>query len=98
MVRNMAKALLHDVSMLERLYTGPSAKGMSKTMLNVGFCPVVYQLPRLSYLSYPGPVPFPKATRSLPLKRVLPRSVEDGNDRCPNSPRGSEGLQIPVAD
>ena len=35
MVRNMAKALLHDVSMLERLYTGPNAKCMSKTMLNV---------------------------------------------------------------
>lgn len=38
MVRNTAKALLHDVSMLERLYTGPSAKGMSKTMLNVSCC------------------------------------------------------------
>ena len=37
MVRNTAKALEHDVSMLERLYTGPSAKGMSKTMLNVSF-------------------------------------------------------------
>ena len=35
MVRNMAKALLHDVSMLERLYTGPNLEGMSKTMLNV---------------------------------------------------------------
>lgn len=38
MVRNMAKVLLHDVSMLERLYVGPNAPGMSKTMLNVGFC------------------------------------------------------------
>jgi len=37
MVRNMAKALLHDVSMLERLYTGPNAQGMSKTMLNVQY-------------------------------------------------------------
>jgi len=37
MVRNMAKALLHDISMLERLYTGPNAKGMSKTMLNVQY-------------------------------------------------------------
>ena len=39
MVRNMAKALLHDVSMLERLYTGPNAEGMSKTMLNVSSLP-----------------------------------------------------------
>ena len=38
MVRNTAKALLHDVSVLERLYTGPSAKGISKTMLNVSRC------------------------------------------------------------
>jgi len=37
MVRNMAKALLHDVSMLERLYIGPNAKGISKTMLNVQY-------------------------------------------------------------
>ena len=36
MVRNMAKALLHDVSMLERLYIG--LNGMSKTMLNVSLC------------------------------------------------------------
>ena len=35
MVRNMAKVLMHDVSLLERLYTGPNVQGMSKTMLNV---------------------------------------------------------------
>lgn len=48
MVRNMAKTLLHDVSMFERLYTGPSAQGMSKTMLNVGLFPPEYWFLHLS--------------------------------------------------
>lgn len=53
MVRNMAKALLHDVSMLERLYTGPNAKGMSKTMLNVslGSRRMLAFLPIISFTS-----------------------------------------------
>jgi hypothetical protein len=38
------------------------------------------------------------ATRSLPFKRVLSRSIEDRDDGCSNSPRGSERVQIPVAD
>jgi hypothetical protein len=35
-VKGMAAALQHDVSLLERLYTGPDYPGMRKTMLEVG--------------------------------------------------------------
>jgi superfamily I DNA and/or RNA helicase len=36
-VRNMAKALEYDVSLLERLYTTSDANGMEKTMLDVQY-------------------------------------------------------------
>lgn len=59
MVRHMAKALLHDVSMLERLYTGPNVKGMSKTMLNVSS---YYGMP--AFLSHFHGTFFPPTFRS----------------------------------
>lgn len=34
-VRLRAKALDYDVSLLERLYTGPAREGMSRVMLDV---------------------------------------------------------------
>ncbi|KAI0311615.1 AAA domain-containing protein [Amylostereum chailletii] len=37
MVRSLGHALLHDVSLFERLYTGPDLPGMAKTMLNVQY-------------------------------------------------------------
>lgn len=39
MVRSLGHALLHDVSLFERLYTGPDLLGLTKTMLNAsGLC------------------------------------------------------------
>lgn len=87
MVRDVAKALLHDVSMLERLYTGPDAKGMSKTMLNVS--PYSHETPGLlshhdgagfSFFRVLGPVSVPKTTSGIPVERVLPGSVKDRNN------------------
>lgn len=41
-VKPMAKALEYDVSLFERLYTGPNERGIARTMLDV--CILVFLL------------------------------------------------------
>jgi len=39
MVRTLGHAMLYDVSLFERLYTGPNMPGLARTMLDVSGCP-----------------------------------------------------------
>ena len=93
MVQKMAKALLHDVSMLERLYTGPNAKGMSKTMLNVSSFP--FSLRNLFFTRLQVQYRFPKQLAVFPSNEFYQGRLRTGITDAPARLAVLKGSKFP---